>query len=197
VTARRRLRPLTPDQLDDEELAVFEAIAHGPRSRGKQAQPLVDGDGALVGPFNAMLLSGPVGMAVQGLGSALRFGTTLSDRERELAILLVAADWQSAFERVAHEALGRTAGLTEDEIATLATGAAPPLSDGREHALVTFVQQLLATRNTDDAGYVTAVKALGERSLYELVTIVGHYSTLALHLRVFDGESPGATTPRR
>jgi 4-carboxymuconolactone decarboxylase len=197
VTAGRRLRPLAPDQLDNEQLAVFEAIAHGPRSRGKQAQPLTDGDGALVGPFNAMLLSGPVGMAVQGLGSALRFGTALTDRERELAILLVAADWQSAFERTAHEALGRTAGLSEEEIATLATGTAPPLSDERELALVIFVQQLLAARNIDDAGYVAAVKALGERCVYELVTIVGHYSTLALHLRVFNGESPGATTPRR
>jgi 4-carboxymuconolactone decarboxylase len=197
VTARRRLRPLTPDQLDDEQIAVFEAIARGPRSRGRQAQPLTDGDGALVGPFNAMLLSGPVGMAVQGLGSALRFGTALTDRERELAILLVAADWQSEFERTAHEALGRTAGLTEEEIATLATGTAPPLSDAREHALVNFVQQLLATRNTDDVGYATAVSTLGERCVYELVTIVGHYSTLALHLRVFNGESPGATTPRR
>ncbi len=197
MNADRRLRPLTPDQLDDEQLAVFEAIANGPRSRGKQPQSLTDVDGALVGPFNAMLLSGPVGMAVQGLGSALRFGTALSDRERELAILLVAAGWQSAFEREAHEALGRTAGLTEDEIATLATGTAPPLSDERENALVTFVQQLLATRNTDDASYAAAVEALGERCVYELVTIVGHYGTLALHLRVFNGESPGATTPRR
>jgi 4-carboxymuconolactone decarboxylase len=197
VTARRRLRPLTPDQLDDDQLAVFEAIANGPRSRGKQAQPLTDGDGALVGPFNAMLLSGPVGMAVQGLGSALRFGTALSDRERELAILMVAADWQSAFERMAHEALGRTAGLTEEEVATLANGAAPLLSDGRERAVVTFVQQLLAMRNTDDTGYSAAISALGERCVYELVTIVGHYGTLALHLRVFDGESPGSTTPRR
>jgi 4-carboxymuconolactone decarboxylase len=197
VTANRRLGPLTTDQLDDDQLAVFEAIASGPRSRGKQAQSLIDPDGALVGPFNAMLLSGPVGMAVQGLGSALRFGTALSDRERELAILMVAADWRSAFEREAHEALGRTAGLTEDVIATLATGTAPPLSDERENALVTFVQQLLATRNTDDASYAAAVEVLGERCVYELVTIVGHYSTLALHLRVFNGESPGTTTPRR
>jgi 4-carboxymuconolactone decarboxylase len=197
MTAHRRLRPLTPDQLDDGQRAVFDAITTGPRSRGKQAQALTDSDGALLGPFNAMVLSGPVGMAVQGLGSALRFGTALTDRERELAILLVAADWQSDFERVAHEALGRTAGLTDQEITALASGAAPPLSDGRERAVVTLVQQLLSTRNTDDAGYSAAVSALGERCVFELVTIVGHYGTLALHLRVFNGESPGATTPRR
>ncbi len=62
---------------------------------------------------------------------------------------------------------------------------------------VSSVQQLLATRNTDDPGYSAAVSALGERCVYELVTIVGHYGTLALHLRVFNGEAPGATTPRR
>jgi 4-carboxymuconolactone decarboxylase len=193
TTARRRLRPLTADQLDDDQRAVYEAIALGPRSQGKQRQDLTDADGALVGPFNSMLLSGPVGMAVQGLGSALRFGTELRDRERELAILLVAADWGSDFERMAHEALGRIAGLTDDEMATLATGSAPPLTDARELAAATFVQRLLATRNIDDAGYAAAVAALGERSVYELVTIVGHYGTLALHLRVFNGESPEAT----
>jgi 4-carboxymuconolactone decarboxylase len=38
------------------------------------------------------------------------------------------------------------------------------------------------------------VKALGERGLFELTTLVGYYATLALQLRVFVGESKNPLT---
>jgi 4-carboxymuconolactone decarboxylase len=41
----------------------------------------------------------------------------------------------------------------------------------------------------DDNQYVEAVSALGARQVYELSTIVGYYSLLAINLRVFEGES--------
>ncbi|HEY0949418.1 MAG TPA: hypothetical protein VGD85_04425, partial [Nocardioides sp.] len=54
----------------------------------------------------AGLLSPAVGDALQRLGAAVRYRTALPDRAREMAILLVAARWDSAFEREAHEAVG-------------------------------------------------------------------------------------------
>jgi len=46
-----------------------------------------------------MLLQPGLGAAVQALGSAVRFQGTLPGRARELAILVVAAHWASAFEQ--------------------------------------------------------------------------------------------------
>ena len=40
-----------------------------------------------------------MGAALQDLGAAVRYRTGLTDRVREMAILLVAAHWDSAFER--------------------------------------------------------------------------------------------------
>ena len=185
-----RLGPLVPGQLDEAQRSVYETITSGPRSTGPQRHRLTAGDGALLGPFNAMLLSPPVGMAVQAVGTALRFETTLTDRQRELAILLVAASWNSAFERAAHEALGRSLGLEEDEIEQLSRGQAPSLTDDHERAAVEFVSHLLDHGNVDDEHYVEAVSTLGTRQMYELSTIVGYYSLLAINLRVFEGESP-------
>jgi 4-carboxymuconolactone decarboxylase len=51
---------------------------------------------------------------------------------------------------------------------------------------------LTANDSLTDEEYGEAVKALGERTLFELTTLVGYYATLALQLRVFAGESKKA-----
>ncbi|XUR32146.1 hypothetical protein ACQY74_000173 (plasmid) [Rhizobium leguminosarum bv. trifolii] len=61
-----------------------------------------------------------LGLPLQELGAAIRYGTRLSDRVREIAILCVAAETDSAFERYAHERVGRAVGLGETELNDLA-----------------------------------------------------------------------------
>jgi 4-carboxymuconolactone decarboxylase len=192
----RRLDPITPDHMDEGQRALYATMLSGPRASGRQSQALTEADGSLVGPFNSMLLSPPIGNAVQGLGAALRFETRLTDRERELAILLVAHRWQSPFERTAHEAIARKVGVSDDEIECLSRGETPSLDDDGERAVVALTRELVETWNVTDASYARAVDALGTARVYELTTIVGHYSLLALHLRVFNGES-GPPAPHR
>src|ERR1700682_1247377 len=108
-----RLAKLLPDLLDEEQKRLYEAITAGPRADGRQSFQLVDGAGALEGPFNAMLLRPALGSALQALGAAVRYQGTLPGRTRELAILVVAAAWESGFEQHAHEAAGRLLGLRE------------------------------------------------------------------------------------
>src|SRR5215470_5307355 len=111
-----RLVKLTPESLDGEQRSLYDAIATGPRARGARAFPLTDRDGGLEGPFNAFLLQPRLGHALQALGSSVRFETSLTDRAREVAILVVAAARDSAFEWHAHAAIGRLIGLTDDEL---------------------------------------------------------------------------------
>ncbi|WP_234543852.1 carboxymuconolactone decarboxylase family protein [Streptomyces shenzhenensis] len=187
---RPRLTGLLPGELDEEQTKVYRSITGGPRAAGPQAFALSDSEGRLRGPFNAMLLSPPVGHAVQALGAAVRYGSILSDRARELAILAVAAHWNSRFEREAHEAAGRTAGLTEPELAALRAGTAPDLGDPAERAALRVTTALLLHGALSDEEYAETVSWIGERGLFELTTLVGYYATLALQLRVFAGEGP-------
>ena len=53
-----------------------------------------------------------------------------------------------------------------------------------------MVQSLLRQGNLNDETYHTAVTKLGERTLAELVWLVGYYSMLALALAVFDPPNP-------
>ena len=182
-----RLPGLRPNDLNEEQAQVYRAIAGGPRASGPF--PLTDEKGHLRGPFNAMLLSPPVGLTLQAVGASVRYNTVLTDRVREMAILLVAAHWGSDFERESHEAVGRACGLTEVELSALRRGSVPDLTDLVERLAVRTVVALTEDRSLTDEQYGEAVKALGERGLFELTTLVGYYATLALQLRVFAGES--------
>ncbi|MGI8447508.1 MAG: carboxymuconolactone decarboxylase family protein [Streptosporangiaceae bacterium] len=155
----------------------------------------MDKTGALTGPFNAMLLQPGLGGALQALGSAVRFQGTLPARMRELAILIVAAHWASAFEQHAHEAAGREAGLTGAELAAVRTGEEPGLADPDERAAVRAARALVRAGDLDDDEYAAAVAQLGEAGVFELTTLVGYYATLALQLRVFRVSAPEVPAP--
>ncbi len=184
MTAPRRDRT-TPAELSDEQRELYDRILGGPRAAGPQHFPLTAADGSLVGPFDALLLSPAVGGALQDLGAAVRYRSGLTDRVREMTILLVAAHWDSAFERASHEAVARAAGLTDDELAALRRGEPPELTDAGEQAAVATVRSLLARGDLDDGEYADAVDRLGEPAVFELTTLIGYYATLALQLRVF------------
>ena len=186
-----RLRNPTPDELRTEQRALYDEIAGGPRAAGPQLFELVDRQGRLNGPFGIMLHSPAVGSALQAVGAAVRYRSVLSDRVRELAILAVAAHWNSDFELYAHVPLGRHAGLTEAEVDGVMDGTAVPFEDAGERVVLGVVRALLRTSDLTDEDYAAAQAALGEQGLVELTTLVGYYATLALQLRVFRVGVPG------
>jgi 4-carboxymuconolactone decarboxylase len=187
-----RLGKLFPHSLADDQRSVYDAIAGGPRAQGPQLFRLVDDDGGLEGPFNAFLLQPRLGNALQSLGSAIRYQTDLSDRAREVAILVVAVSHDSAFEWYAHAAVGRHVGLTEAELSALRSGEFDALPTEFERVVAGTTSSLVAQGDLDDAQYQRAVDVLGLPVLFELLTIVGYYGMLALQLHVFRVTAPDA-----
>jgi len=183
-----RLAKLPPDGLDADQRRLYDAIAGGPRASGPFR--LTDERGALQGPFNAFLLQPGLGEALQALGASVRYATTLPDRAREIAILVVATAWDSAFELYAHEAVGRRAGLTDGELAGLRRGEFDQLPTEHERVVAATTRALVASSDLTDAEHERALAVLGEAQLFELLTLVGYYATLALQLRVYRVEVP-------
>ncbi|MFF4357678.1 carboxymuconolactone decarboxylase family protein [Streptomyces sp. NPDC001604] len=181
-----RLDGLTPDRLDAAQRDLYERIVAGPRSAGPQHFPLVDGSGALTGPFGIMLHAPDIGRSLQDLGAAIRYRTSLSARVREIAILSVAAATSCAFEAYAHERVGRAAGLTELELESLARGEFAG-ADPVEVAAYRLCELLHQDRfPVEEAEFLELRTALGESTLIELVVLVGYYRTLAQLLHLFD-----------
>jgi 4-carboxymuconolactone decarboxylase len=181
VTRQPRLRP---EDLDERQTDLYRSITQGPRSKGPQHFALTDEEGVLQGPFGGFLLSPAVGQSLQGVGVAVRYGTSLSDRLREMAILVVAAHHSSSFEQRAHESVGRAVGLTDDELAGLRNGEILHLKDPAEQAGLALTHALLGG-DVDDRTWETCVPPLDSTTVFELTALVGYYSTLALQMRVF------------
>ena len=190
-----RLAVLSSDEMTPGQKDLYREILSGPRGQGPRAVLLASGAGGLAGPFNAMLYAPPVRHALQELGVAIRFRTELAPRIREMAILVVAQAWDSAYERDSHEPLGRDAGLTDAEIEALRAGADPGFADKQEQVSYSVVRALACPgpkgADLDDQEYDTAGAVLGERALVELSTLVGYYATLALQMRIFRVAGPG------
>ena len=185
-----RLPSLTPAELEPQQRELYDAITSGPRAQGPQHFALTRPDGALTGPFNGFLLSPSVGGALQELGAALRYRTSLTDRVREIAILMVAAHWDSAFERHAHEAVGRAVGLTGAELEAIREGRHAAYEDAGEQAAARLVRALL-DGDVDDRTWAECRETVGARAVFELTAVVGYYATLALQLRVFRADQIG------
>lgn len=172
---------LTPSQMNERQLALYELLT---QNQGTELK-LTNSDGSLVGPFNLMVHEPRLGAAMQKLGGIILYRGSLTARAREIAILCVAAHQQSEFERSAHEAIGRAAGLTEAEMAAIAAKESLSLSDPSEVCVLNISRALLEEGDLNDTAYKEAVVMLGEPGLIELSTVIGYYSLVALQLRIF------------
>jgi 4-carboxymuconolactone decarboxylase len=185
-----RLPDLRPEDLDPAQRALYDDIVGGPRGTGPQHFPLTTPDGALTGPFGVMVQEPALGRPLQELGSAVRYATGLTDRVREIAILTVAAATGSAFERHAHERVGRAVGLTDVELTALAEGRFTT-HDAVEASAYALCRRLLDDRSRlTGEEYAELAGVLGTTTITELVVLVGYYRTLADLLAVYEVDVP-------
>jgi 4-carboxymuconolactone decarboxylase len=190
-----RLHWFEPDELDEGQRRLYDAVTGGPRGAGPKLFDRTDESGRLHGPFNAMLFDSGVGDAQQALGAALRFGADIPGRTRELTILLVAAHARSEYEWYAHRAVGRSVGLSEEEIEALRTGGEATSFSDEERLVRRVVADLITTRDLDDALFAEASSVLGDRLVVALVALVGYYEATALSLGVFRVPLPPGIAP--
>ena len=179
---------LAPETLDDEQRAVYDAVAGGPRAGGPFR--VVDDEGRLVGPFNAMLHAPGIGQAVQQLGAALRFSGRLPARTRELVICAVAAHWDSDYEWYAHSRVASSVGVTPSELASLRDLRAPAGLAPQEAAALGLALALLTDRAVDDDVHAAAQTHHGHAGVVELAVLVGYYQALAGLLATADVPAP-------
>ena len=110
--------------------------------------------------------------------------STLSPRQRELAILRVATLRNARYEWAQHVILAGDAGIDEIEIARVTVGPDALGWDPLEQALLRAVDELIAEATVTDATWSALTVALDERQALDLVFTVGAYDTLAMALRV-------------
>jgi 4-carboxymuconolactone decarboxylase len=186
---RGRIPWLRPDDLDTRQRSLYDQIVSS--RGGARSTPLTDAHGRLEGPFNAMLLRPDLGKLLQELGAAIRYSGALTDRARELSILEVARIRQSSYEWFAHEAPGRAAGLGQDELAALRSGATVPGLSRLETLIREAVRSLVESRDLSDDLFNQLEQEIGPEVLFEILTLVGYYDFMAMSLKALRVPLPG------
>lgn len=181
-------------ELTVEQRELYETLAGGDRASLPGGQRIVDEDGVLTGPFNAMLHNPAVGGPLQVLGTALRNHVTLDPRVREMVVLLVASHLDSEVEWVGHERIARALDVPEDALSALRAGSIPadlpPAYAESGVCALALARQLLTGEGIGEDFDASAV-VLGEAGVFDVATLVGYYWTLARQLAVF-GLDPSA-----
>ena len=118
-----RLLELPADKLTAEQSAVFNQLVAG---RGR------------ILALKHRIYSPTVASGMEHIGTYLNKSGSLSTREVEIGILVIAQHWDADYVRQAHIKTGKTAGLTQDTIDAILAGRDPKLTDPHERAVHRF-----------------------------------------------------------
>lgn len=168
-----RFSPPDPQNYSPQQTEVAADIAGGPR-------------GGVRGPLAMWLHRPDLAARAQSLGAYCRYGSSLSPRLSELAILITALHWQADYEWAAHEGPAIAAGLDPARVSVLKSGADPEFTAPDEAALYHFVTEILTTRRVTDDTYAAMFAELGQDGLIDLVGILGYYALISTTINVFE-----------
>jgi 4-carboxymuconolactone decarboxylase len=107
---------------------------------------------------------------------------TLQPRYRELAILRVAWLRQAEYEWTQHVLIGRTTGLTDDEICRLAGDFEPAQWESIDALVIRAAGELVQLGRISDDTWRGLLPHLDVKQLIELIHVVGNYDLIAMFM---------------
>jgi 4-carboxymuconolactone decarboxylase len=178
-TMTNRLLELAPGDLTAEQTTVFDRLTAG---RGR-----------ILGPYKVWIHSPTVASGMEHIGTYLNKRSTLSTREVEIGILVIARHWQSQYVIQAHIRDGRKAGLSDEIIDAVLAGTDPKLTDPHERAMHGFATALVANKTLSDEEFAAIEQVLGRDGVAEVLVLLGYYTSVAMAMRVHDVPPPPLT----
>lgn len=128
----------------------------------------------------ALLLTKQSAAPHLALGAAFTQGL-LSDLDREVIVLRVAALRDSAFERSLHLHLALKAGLTADDINDIENGFVTRMPTGRA-ALVQYVDDCILQHAASDGSFTELSRFYTQNEIAEITHLAGHAALTAMYL---------------
>jgi len=171
-----------PETMDAAQRRVYDKVVSGRR-------------GKIQGPLRAALHNAELADRWQALGELLRYNTTLTPRQSELAILVTGRACRSPFEWYAHRLEAERAGIERPVIEAILAETAPLGLAADDAVIVQVAVELNRFNSISDATYADALAHLGERRLVELTALVGYYTMVAMTLNAHEIPLPEGVQP--
>src|SRR3954470_4161644 len=125
-----RIAEIAPDALTPEQAKIFEQLTAG---RGR-----------ILAPYKVWIHSPTVASGMEHIGTFLNKRSSLSAREVEIGILIIANHWRGDYVVAAHIREGKKGDLSQEVIDAILNGSEPKLADPHEQAVHRFASSLVA-----------------------------------------------------
>lgn len=159
---------MTPDQEK-----AYRFLVEGPRGR-------------LPGPYKVWVHNPSLVYAAAPLGQHFTPGqSSLSEREREIAVVVITSRWHSAYPTAAHEKRGKEVGLPASAVEAIIAGLPASFTDAREQTVYEVAMALAAGREIPQGLYDRAVKTLGHESVTDMIVLMGYYTAVSLTMNFY------------
>jgi len=171
-----RILEIPPEKLSSEQSKVFDQLTAG---RGR-----------ILGPYKIWIHSPTVASGMERIGTFLNKFSSLSKREVEIGILVIAQHWQGDYVRQAHIREGKAAGLSQETIDAILAGKDSKLADAHERPVHRFAAALVSGAKLSDTEVAEIEQVLGREGVAEVLVLLVHYPSVALAMKVHEVPIP-------
>lgn len=171
-----RILEIPTEKLTPEQATVFDQ--------------LVAGRGRILGPYKVWIHSPTIASGMEQIGTYLNKRGSLSPREVEIGILVIARHWDADYVRQAHIREGKRVGLSQETVDALVAGTDPKLADPHERGVYDFAAALVGGAKMSDAKFAEIEKVLGRDGVAEVLVLLGYYTSVSLAMKIHEVPIP-------
>jgi 4-carboxymuconolactone decarboxylase len=184
-----RLPLIAPADLTPEQKPLYADMRAGIAGNFNTFKTIRE-DGALMGPWNPWLHEPAIGKAIWDFTLAMTANATLPDNIRQVAILVVGARFDAAYEIYAHIAVAEHEGMKPERLASLVADLKPADLTAEESVAFDVTYKLVRGGVLPEPLYRLAVKTFGQHGANELIYLVGLYALVSTTLNGFNVPVP-------
>jgi len=176
-----RYAEIPVDQMTPEQQEGYRFLIDGPRGR-------------LPGPYKVWVHNPKLVHAAEPLGQHFTPGqSSLTEREREIAVVVITSKWHSAYPAAAHEKRGKEVGLPAATVEGIIAGLPASFADAREQVVYEVAMALAGGQLISQGLYDRAVKVLGHERVTDIIVLMGYYTAVSLTMNFYavPAGSPG------
>jgi alkylhydroperoxidase family enzyme len=185
-----RIPLLKPSELNVAQKAVYDSIREVADVAFTNFK-FMKADGALIGPFNAMVQFPQFGGAAWAMNKTMYDNTKLPQSVLQVCVLVTGSRMKGRYQIFGHEQLAADAGVSPRKIATLAAGQRPADLTQEESVAFDVAYALNQGGPIAESTYRAGEAVFGREGMAEIIYLVGTFHLVAVILNGFDVSVPG------
>ncbi len=165
-----RIKEIPENELTPEQAKVF--------------KDLVAGRGRLLTPYKIWIHSPRLAAALETIGTFLNKKSSLSERDVELVICIIANHWKAEYVWTVHVRTCVKLGIPQSVFDAIHAGQDPGLDNERERAVYDLARIAMEPGAGPDEVFTRAELILGRDGIAEVLALLGYYSSVAMGVKL-------------